>query len=112
MSQGVPRDATRTTDNFGSKGEVSAQKLWERVRQGSQNLSFRELVTLAEGFGFRHKRTSGSHQIFAHPNIPAMLNFQPAGDGSAKRYQIRQLVTLIEQYGLRLPARASDEGEG
>lgn len=90
---------------------MSARKLWERVRQGSQNLSFRELVSLAEAFGFGHKRTSGSHQIFAHPSIPEMLNFQPARDGSAKRYQIRQLITLIERYGLRLPGDAAD-GEG
>jgi predicted RNA binding protein YcfA (HicA-like mRNA interferase family) len=90
---------------------MSARKLWERVRSGSRNLSFRELVTLAEVFGFRHTRTSGSHQIFAHPTVPAMLNFQPDRDGSAKRYQIRQLITLIEQYGLRLPGEAPD-GEG
>jgi len=92
---------------------MGAEGIWRRVSQGSRNLSFRELVTPAEGFGFRHKRTSGSHQIFAHPGIPAMLNFQPARDGSAKRYQIRQLITLIEQYGLRLPGEAPDgEGEG
>lgn len=92
---------------------MSARKTWERVRQGSRNLSFRELIELAEAFGFRHKRTSGSHQIYAHSGVSAMLNFQPARDGSAKRYQIRQLVTLIEQYGLRLPGEAPDgEGEG
>jgi len=87
---------------------MPARKLWERVRQGSRNLSFRELVALAEAFGFQHKRTSGSHRIFAHPQVPAMLNFQPDRDGSAKRYQIRQLVTLIERYGLRLPGEAPD----
>lgn len=87
---------------------MPAQKLWARVRRGSRNLSFRELVALAEAFGFRHVRTSGSHRIFAHPEVPAMLNFQPDRDGSAKRYQIRQLVTLIERYGLRLPGEPPD----
>jgi len=90
---------------------LAARKLWERVRQGSRNLSFRELIELAEAFGFQHKRTSGSHRIFVHPDVPAMLNFQPDRDGSAKRYQIRQLVTLIEHYGLRLPGEASDGEE-
>ena len=89
------------------------RKTWARVRQGSRNLSFYELESLAKAFGFRHIRTSGSHRIFAHPRVPAMLNFQPARDGSAKRYQIRQLVTLIERYGLRLPGEVSeDESEG
>jgi len=31
-----------------------------------------------------------------------MLNLQPGPDGSAKRYQMRQLATLVERYGLRL----------
>jgi len=92
---------------------MSMRKTWLRVSQGSRNLSFRDLVALAEAFGFRHVRASGSHRIFAHPDVPAMLNFQPASDGSSKRYQIRQLVTLIERYGLRLPGdTAEDESEG
>ncbi len=41
-----------------------------------------------------------------------MLNLQPESDGSAKRYQIRQLVTLIERYGLRLRGEdANDEDD-
>jgi hypothetical protein len=39
-----------------------------------------------------------------------MLSFQPDRDGSAKRYQIRQLVTLVERFGLRLPEEKSSGG--
>jgi len=56
---------------------------------------------LVEGFGFRLVRVSGSHHIFAHPDIPQLVNLQSAR-GEAKPYQIRQFLRLVEQYNLRL----------
>jgi len=38
-----------------------------------------------------------------------MLNLQPDGH-QAKPYQVRQLVKLVEKYGLILP-RAEEDGE-
>jgi hypothetical protein len=64
---------------------------------------------VANAFGFVHARISGSHHIFNHPNLPGMLNFQPDGH-QAKPYQIRQLVKLVEKYGLTLP-RGGENGE-
>jgi predicted RNA binding protein YcfA (HicA-like mRNA interferase family) len=78
------------------------------LRQGSYNLSFDDLVRLANAFGFVHARTSGSHSIFSHPNLPGMLNLQPDGH-QAKPYQIRQLVKLVEKYGLILPRGEEDD---
>ena len=62
-------------------------------------------MDLAEGFGFRLVRVSGSHHIFAHPDIPEMVNLQEV-QGEAKPYQIRQLLRLVERYNLQLEDQA------
>ena len=66
-----------------------------------RNVSFRDFVHLAEGFGFRLVRVNGSHHVFTHPTIPELLNLQEVG-GEAKPYQIRQFLRLVERYNLAL----------
>ena len=66
-----------------------------------QNVSFRDMVKLVEGLGFRLLRVTGSHHIFAHPGIPEQVNLQDVG-GQAKPYQIRQFLRLVERHGLKL----------
>jgi len=58
-------------------------------------------VTLVEAFGFRLSRTSGSHHVFIHADIPELLNLQEV-KGKAKPYQIGQLLRLVERYDLSL----------
>jgi predicted RNA binding protein YcfA (HicA-like mRNA interferase family) len=59
------------------------------------------MTSLVEGFGFRESRVRGSHHIFIHPEVREIVNLQDVG-GKAKPYQIRQFLTLIERYNLRL----------
>jgi len=59
------------------------------------------MKSLAEGFGFRLDRVSGSHHIFVHEGIPELVNLQEVR-GEAKPYQIRQFLKLVERYNLRL----------
>jgi predicted RNA binding protein YcfA (HicA-like mRNA interferase family) len=59
------------------------------------------LRRLVEALGFELQRTSGSHHIFAHPDVPELLNLQEVA-GEAKPYQIRQLLRLMERYSLTL----------
>ena len=81
---------------------MSRKKLLRRLAGGAlQNVAFRDMVNLVEGFGFRLKRASGSHHIFARPDIAEMLNLQDV-NGKAKPYQIRQFLRLMERYDLRL----------
>ncbi len=80
---------------------MNKRKLLQKVLGGGRNLRFSELVALAEAFGFRLSRTSGSHHIFSRPGIPELINLQSVG-GQAKPYQIRQLLRLIERYNLTL----------
>jgi predicted RNA binding protein YcfA (HicA-like mRNA interferase family) len=80
---------------------MNRRKLLARALAGSKNLRFSEVVALAEAFGFRLSRVTGSHHIFAHPQVQELVNLQQVG-GKAKPYQIRQLLALAEQYNLEL----------
>ncbi|MFM7437191.1 MAG: type II toxin-antitoxin system HicA family toxin [Snowella sp.] len=68
---------------------------------GSKNISFNDIVTVVEAFGFTLSRVNGSHHIFIHPEIPELVNLQNA-KGKAKPYQIRQFLTIVEKYNLNL----------
>jgi len=81
---------------------VNRRRLLRRLVEGRlHNVPFRDLVSLAEGFGFRLQRVSGSHHILTHPDIAPMLNLQDVG-GETKPYQIRQLLRLVERHALTL----------
>lgn len=73
-----------------------------RLAEGRfNNVDFRDLVNLVQTLGFELDRTRGSHQIFVHGVVRCRLNLQPNGS-QAKPYQMRQLLALIEEWGLRL----------
>jgi hypothetical protein len=81
---------------------MNRRKLLQRLtRHAVGNVSFHDLVNLAEGLGFRLARTSGSHHVFTHPQARELLNLQNV-DGQAKPYQIRQFLRLVELYNMRL----------
>ena len=74
-------------------------ELLERARNNPQSLSFRELQQLAETAGFKLKRVRGSHHVYTRRGIVEIINLQPKGR-MAKPYQVRQVVGLIDKYGL------------
>jgi hypothetical protein len=80
---------------------VSRRRILFKVLAGSKNIRFSEIVALAEGFGFRLTRISGSHHIFIHPNVDVPVNLQEV-NGCAKPYQVRQLMKLVEENDLEL----------
>jgi len=80
---------------------LKPRKVYEKTLSGSRNIRFADLCGLAQAFGFRLDRISGSHHIFWHPR-GLMLNLQPDRNGQAKPYQIRQLLGLVEENGLAL----------
>ena len=77
------------------------EKLLKKVLASTKNVRFNDLVTLVEAFGFRLSRTSGSHHVFIHPEIPEQINLQSV-KGQAKPYQVRQFLKLVERYNLTL----------
>jgi len=81
---------------------MNPKKLLKRLAGGSlQNVAFRDMVRLIEGYGFELARTSGSHHIFLHPEIRELVNIQDVS-GQAKPYQIRQFLRLVARYNMSL----------
>ncbi|HLL88485.1 MAG TPA: type II toxin-antitoxin system HicA family toxin [Tepidisphaeraceae bacterium] len=78
---------------------MNVRKLLRKAAASPANLRFGEFVTLVQGLGFRHSRTSGGHHIFVHPDVPVPANLQNVG-GKAKPYQVRQVLKLVERYNL------------
>lgn len=84
---------------------MNRRKLLKRLAEGAlSNVAFRDMISLAEGFGFRVARVSGSHHILTHATIPEIVNLQEVR-GEAKPYQIRQFLRLIERRNLTLEER-------
>ena len=82
---------------------MNKRKLLQKALAGSRNIRFGDMVSLAEAFGFRMARVSGSHHIFEHPDLPEIINLQD-WKGQAKPYQVRQFLELVEEYRLQLGA--------
>jgi len=80
---------------------MNKRKLFQKVLSGSKNISFADMIRLAEAFGFKLSRVSGSHHIMVHPDVAQLLNLQNVG-GQVKPYQIRQFLKLVEQYNLTM----------
>jgi len=86
---------------------MKKQKILTKALQGSRNIRFNDMVSLVEAFGFSLSRTSGSHLIFVHPDIPELINLQNVS-GKAKPYQIKQFLDLIERYNIIMEDNAKD----
>lgn len=80
---------------------MNSRKLLQRALDNPRGLRFNEAIKLAEAFGFRLDRISGSHHIMKRAGIPELVNLQNVG-GTAKPYQVRQLLKLVEKHNLSL----------
>lgn len=77
-------------------------KLYEHLLSNrGGTLSFRDFERLLSAFGFRHDRTVGSHRQYVHSIIPRPFPVQPSGK-DAKRYQVREFLDMIDEYGLSM----------
>ena len=75
---------------------VKCEEYLAVARNNPRGLSFAQLCTLAECYGFEYSRTKGSHQIFKRPGFMSIMNFQDVG-GKAKAYQVKQLLSAIDE---------------
>jgi len=81
---------------------TKASKLYEKLLANPATIiSFHDFERLLEAFGWEHKRTKGSHRHYVCLNVPFVLTINPAGK-SAHRYQVRQLLEYVEEYGLHI----------
>jgi len=84
---------------------VRPAKLYEQLLQSTaRTVSFHDFLSLIEAFGFEEARMRGSHRCFAHSACTKLLVVQPKG-ADAKRYQVRELLDMIEEFGLTLKDR-------
>ena len=80
---------------------MNPKKTLEKILAGSKNVPFDDLVSLAVAFGFSIDGIRGSHHILSHPACREILNLQEV-KGKAIPYQVRQLLKLVDRYGLTL----------
>ncbi|MFI5345320.1 MAG: type II toxin-antitoxin system HicA family toxin [Elusimicrobiota bacterium] len=78
-------------------------KLVELARTNPGGLRFSDLCRLAEAFGFVFQRQKGSHRLYAHEGLRQIMNFQN-DRGTAKAYQVRQLLECVDRNQLTLGA--------
>lgn len=83
------------------------RKLLEKARRNPAGLRFDEALHLARQLGFSEPRIRGSHHVMAHPMaerireiFPRPLNLQRAANGTAKGYQVRQMLLIAETLGI------------
>lgn len=77
---------------------MNREKLLAKARNNPKGLRFEELCQLAEAYGWRLGRITGSHHIFKRPGIAERINIQRLKDGKAKPVQVREVLTLIDKY--------------
>ena len=80
---------------------MEKKKLLKKLLSGSKNIRFSEATTVAEAFGFKLDRISGSHHIFVHPDVLELVNLQEV-KGKSKPYQVKQLMKIIEKHNLKI----------
>ena len=77
------------------------KKLLNKILNNNRNIRFADMLKLVTAYGFELKRINGSHHIYIHPNIKELINLQEVDD-KVKPYQIKQFLTLVEQYNLQM----------
>jgi hypothetical protein len=78
---------------------MDKHKLFEELRVNPKNIRFARICLIAEVFGFKTRKSTGSHRVYYRDGIREILNFQNES-GWAKAYQVRQFIKIIEKYNL------------
>ena len=68
----------------------------KKIKKNPGNVKFQNFISWLEDNGFYLDRVSGSHHIFVHPTIETPVNAQKKKDGTAKAYQVKQAIKIID----------------
>ena len=74
--------------------------LYQRAIENPKGLRFSEMKKLCECIGLNCERIKGSHFIYKRDDPFFLISIQKMKDGMAKPYQIRQLLSFIEDNNL------------
>ena len=81
---------------------MQPSRLLQRTASGAlSNVGIQDFQRLMVAFGFVLVRVRGSHHIYAHSEVPELIDLQPR-KGEVKPYQIRQFLQLVEKHSLSL----------
>lgn len=75
---------------------TKADKKNQKIRRNPKNVKFQDLVSWLEANGFSLDRVSGSHHVFVNPVIETPINIQKKKDDTAKAYQVKQAIKIID----------------
>ncbi len=75
--------------------------VYNAVKNGrsDNNINYSDFQNLIIDLGFIFMRKNGSHSIYFHKGINALMTTQPLGS-KAKDYQVKQLRAIIKKYNL------------
>jgi len=82
---------------------TKVEKLRQRFLSKPRDFTWRELVTLLKGLGYRPRdggATGGSRVRFVHPDRPPLLLHRPHPSPVLKRYQLDQIEEVLRTEGL------------
>jgi hypothetical protein len=79
---------------------MNKQELLEELKAHPKKIRFIRVCQIAEAFGFKTRKGTGSHRVYFRDGIWELLNFQNEG-GWAKAYQVRQFIKVIEKHNLQ-----------
>ena len=87
------------TLNFNWNSQMAnCDKLLEKAKRNTE-LRFAELCDLVKCYGFVLARINGSHHMYKHSKLKDVINMQPDKNGKAKRYQVKQVLRVIDDLG-------------
>ena len=75
---------------------TKSDKKNQKIRRNPNSVKFHDFVTWLEDNGFSLDRVNGSHHIFVHQIIETLINAQKKKDGTAKGYQVKQAINIID----------------
>ena len=81
--------------------DLNKKKQLSKIMNNQKNVLFNDFIIVVEAFGFNSTRREGSHRIFKNTNVAELINLQNE-NGKAKPYQIKQFLSLVEKYKLKL----------
>lgn len=79
------------------------EKLTNRLKSSPKDFTFEEAETLLGYFSYGRSnkgKTSGSRVMFVSPQHPPVMLHKPHPRKELLSYQVKQLVTILEQEGL------------
>ena len=79
------------------------EKLLQAIRRNPRGVRFDDLCRLVERLGFQLRARGGtSHRIYSRIGVTEVINLQQGSSGTAKPYQVRQILALVEKYKLEV----------